>query len=166
MPTSALSPLELCLEAGDDRLAVGLVLLGLGVIAADNVAVFTDLDLFDPQLSFTALALENERNHRCRVIEHDVVDHAARAFAGPQNVFHAQLFERGDGIGADHAAIGDNAGACDAEARSQPIDHRQQDGHVSGVAGYHLGADRPALGINDQRQDHLRGFGWQGTAKR
>lgn len=54
-----------------------------GVIAVDDVAVFTDLDLFDPQLSFTALALENERNHRCRVLEHDVVDHAARAFAGP-----------------------------------------------------------------------------------
>lgn len=35
--------LELRLEAGDDRLAVGLVFLGLGVIAADDVAVFTDL---------------------------------------------------------------------------------------------------------------------------
>lgn len=60
---------------------------------------------------------------------------------------------------ADHAAIGDNAGARDAEARSQPINHRRQDGHVSGVVGHHLGADRPALGINNQRQDHLRQIG-------
>ncbi|WJI80944.1 MULTISPECIES: hypothetical protein [unclassified Mesorhizobium] len=43
--------LELCPEAGDDRLAVGLVLLGLGVIAADDVV----------KLKRNILALPKER---------------------------------------------------------------------------------------------------------
>jgi len=34
-------------------------------------------------------------------------------------------FERGDGVGADHAAIGDDAGLTDPKALAQALDHRQ-----------------------------------------
>lgn len=40
--------LQLGLEPVDDRLTVGLVLLGLGLGEADDLMVFSNLDLFDP----------------------------------------------------------------------------------------------------------------------
>lgn len=69
------------------------VLFGLGVIAADDVAVFTDLDLFDLQLvsprwrsrrSGTIGAASLSTTLWITLLER------SRA----QNVFHAQLFER------------------------------------------------------------------------
>src|SRR5215212_7561768 len=44
------APLQLLVEGGDDGLAVSGVLLGFGLVAADNVAPPLDLDLIDEEL--------------------------------------------------------------------------------------------------------------------
>src|SRR4051794_24746868 len=60
-----------------------------------------------------------------------------------------------DGGFRDHAAVGDDADAADAEASSQAVDHRQQHADIGGVAGPHLRADRSPLGVHHQAEDHL-----------
>ena len=84
--------LQLGLETVDDCLAVGLVLLRLGFVEIDDVAVIPDLDLFDPELCFPALPIEHKRHHRRGIIEHDVADRAAGALARTQDVFHVALY--------------------------------------------------------------------------
>src|SRR5215467_6534820 len=58
-------------------------------------------------------------------------------------------------LGADHAAVGDDADAADAKTSAQPVDDRQQGGDIGGVAGPQLAAQRPAVLIHDQPDDHL-----------
>ena len=77
------------------------------------------------------------------------------AFAHAQNVVDAARLQIGDGGRRDHAAVGNDADAADGEALAQSVDHRQQEGDVGGVAGEHLGADRPARAIDHHRQQHL-----------
>jgi hypothetical protein len=62
-------------------------------------------------------------------------------------------FEGGDGVGADHAAIGDDAGLEDAEALAQALDHRQQQRHVGGIARHQEGGDRP-VGVVEHDAEH------------
>ena len=38
---------------------------------------------------------------------------------------------------------------------AQPLHDRQQDGDIGGVTWHHLGADRAAIGIDDDGEDHL-----------
>jgi len=45
--------------------------------------------------------------------------------------------------------------AADAEPVAQPIDDGDQHGDVGGVARRHLGADRPAFGVDHHGEDHL-----------
>jgi hypothetical protein len=42
---------------------------------------------------------------------------------------------------------------------TQAIDDRNEHGHVGGVAGPHLRADRPALGVDHHAHDHLHQVG-------
>jgi hypothetical protein len=65
------------------------------------------------------------------------------------------LLQRGDGLGTDHAAVGDDADAADAKPRPQPVDHRQEGGDIGGITGPQLAAQRPAVLIHDQPDDHL-----------
>ncbi len=60
-----------------------------------------------------------------------------------------------DGGRRDHAAISHHADATDAEAASQALDHRQQGGHVRGVAGPEEGGDRPVLLVQHDAQHDL-----------
>src|SRR5271157_2899191 len=62
---------------------------------------------------------------------------------------------RSSALGADHAAVGDDADAADAKTRAQPVDDRHKGGHVGGIAGPQLAAQRPAVLIHDQPDDHL-----------
>jgi len=41
------------------------------------------------------------------------------------------------------------------KALAQTVDDRQQHNGISRVARQHLGANRPALTVDDDRQDHL-----------
>ena len=47
------------------------------------------------------------------------------------------MLQRGDGLGTDHAAVGDDADAADAKPRPQPVDHRQEGGDIGGITGVH-----------------------------
>ena len=69
------------------------------------------------------------------------------------------LLQRGNALGADHAAVGDDADAADAKTSAQSVDDRQQGGDIGGVAGPQLAAQRPAVLINDQPDDHLMEVG-------
>lgn len=51
--------------------------------------------------------------------------------------------------------VGDDAHPADAKALAQPVDHRQQHGDVGGVPRQHLGAERPAVAVEDDGQHHL-----------
>ena len=68
-------------------------------------------------------------------------------------------FERGDGLGADHAAISDDADAIEQEAFPQPRDHRYQGCHVGRIARPHLAADRSSGLVDDDAEDHLMQIG-------
>ena len=91
--------------------------------------------------------------------KHDIADDAAGTLSRTQDVFHPQFFKGGDRIGADHAAIGHDARAGDAEAGAQARDDGHEHLHVSRVARDHLGADRTPLGVDHHGQDHLGKLG-------
>jgi hypothetical protein len=57
--------------------------------------------------------------------------------------------------GADHAAISNDAKLLDIEALPHPFAYRHEGFDIGGVAGPHLAADRPALIVNDDTNDHL-----------
>ena len=77
------------------------------------------------------------------------------ALAHPEDIEQLARLEFGQRLGADHAAIGDDADLADGEAPAQPVDHRDQARHVGRVARPHLRAHRPSVAVDQHRQDHL-----------
>jgi hypothetical protein len=146
---------QLLAEPGDDRLALAAVALRLGLIAAQDVARRADLDFLDKERGLAARALDEQRRQGLLVFEDQTANDGAAALAGAENVFELALLQRRDRRGRDHAAVGNNAYPADVKALAQTVDHRQQHGRVRGVARQHLGADRPALTVDDDGQDHL-----------
>ena len=73
----------------------------------------------------------------------------------PRSIFEPAFLERRNGGGGDHAAVGNDADPTDVKALAQSVDDRQQHRGIGGVAGQHLGANRPAVAVDDDRQDHL-----------
>ena len=71
----------------------------------------------------------------------------------PEDVLDLLGFEGGDGVGADHAAIGDDTGFKDPEALAQTLDDRQQQRHVGGIAGHQEGGDWP-IGVIEHDAEH------------
>jgi hypothetical protein len=67
----------------------------------------------------------------------------------------ATRLQGGDGLGADHASVGDDADAADREAFAQPVDHRHQSGDIGGVARPHLRAYRTPVAVDQHCEDHL-----------
>src|SRR3954452_3421731 len=148
--------LQLLLERGDDRLAVGAVLLGLGLVATGDVAAGGDENLLGEELGLLPGGAGDQQRREGALVSQDHVAHqAVAALAGAEHIFQAAFFQAGDGGFRDHAAIGDDADAADAEASAQAVDHRQQHADIGGVAGPHLRADRSALGVHDEAEDHL-----------
>jgi len=86
-------------------------------------------------------------------------DFDAALFAHAENILDPVGFQRGDGLGADHAAIGNDADAIEQEAFPQPGDHRNQRGDVGGIARPHLAANRPAVLVDDDADHHLMQIG-------
>ncbi len=70
----------------------------------------------------------------------------------PASVWLLQLLDR---LLADHASVGHDADFADTEPLAQAIHHRNQRGHVSGVAGPELTANRPSLTVEHHPDDHL-----------
>jgi hypothetical protein len=78
---------KLARKAGEDRLTVGAVFLGLRLVAAHDVAASLYLDLFDEQLRLAGLALDEERHERVVIVEHDLTRDGVGALARAENVF-------------------------------------------------------------------------------
>ena len=58
-------------ERSHDRFAIAAVVLGLLLVAADDVADALDLDLLDEKLGLSRLALDEQGDERIVVLEHD-----------------------------------------------------------------------------------------------
>jgi hypothetical protein len=142
-------------EPGDDGLPLVALALRLGRVAAKDVARCTDFDLLDEELGLVPRALDEQRRQGLFVFQDQAADNSAAAFASAENVFELALFKRRNGGSRDHAAVGHDAHPADMKALAQTVDHRQQHSGIGSVAGQHLGADRPALAVDDDRQDHL-----------
>jgi hypothetical protein len=67
-------------------------------------------------------------------------------------VLPLQVFEV---LGADHAAVGDDAKLLDIEAMPHVLAYRHERFDIGGIAGPHLATDRPALIVNEHSHDHL-----------
>ena len=147
------------IEGGDDRFTVLAVFLGLRLVSADDVALALDLHLFGKQLRLAPLPLDQERHEWAFVGEHDLPHQRVATLAGAENVVELALFEPGDRLGRDHTPVGHDTDAANAEALPQPVDHRQQHGHVGRIARPHLGADGRARSVDHETEDHLLEIG-------
>jgi hypothetical protein len=146
-------------------LALGLVVLRLGLVAADDVAAAPRLaigadagshHLLDQKIGAAAAGHlgDRERHIGCRIGDH-AADFLGRALAHAEDVVDVAGLEFGKGGGADHAAVGDDADASDQEAGLEPLDHRQQGGNVGGIAGPQLGTNGPPAAVDDDREHDL-----------
>ena len=168
-------------QSGEGRCARGGIVARFGLIITDNVAATPRVALTRPDLANHLFDLKVERAAaigfgNCQRDERGLVgqhggDLDAALFAHAQNILDLVGFECGDGLGADHAAIGDDADPIEQEALAQPGDYRYQGCHVGGIARPHLAADRSPGFINDDAEDHLmqirpRVFGMTVAAER
>ena len=144
---------ELALETGDDFGARRGVLFGFLLVAADDVAPPGDRRLPDRQFGLAFLAGNDERHGEAIILDDPGAHLAAGAFAHAEDVLDLLGFEGGDGIGTDHAAIGNDASIEDPKALAQPFDYWQQQRHVGRVAGHHKGRDRP-VGVVKHDAEH------------
>src|SRR5271169_4326049 len=157
---------ELGAQPVEDRSTLLGIAASLGEIATDDVPSAADFYLLGLEFSEVARRPRHDQRNKGRLIINDGTAHLgtaalahptgqARGLKAHEDVFELAFLQGSNGRGADHTAVGDNADAADAKTRAQPVDHRQQGGHVGGVAGPQLGAQRPAVLIHDQPDDHL-----------
>jgi hypothetical protein len=146
---------QLLAEPGDDGLSFAAVAFRFGLVATHNVARRAKLDLLDEELGLASCTFDQQRRQRLFVLENEAADDGAAALAATENVFELALLQRRDRRGRDHAAVGDNTDPADMEALAQTVDDRQPNRHIGGVAGQHLGANRPPFAVDDDGQDHL-----------
>jgi hypothetical protein len=147
------------LQSGNHGFPGSGVLARLFLVAADNIASAVDEHLFDRQRR-RALDLGGCREDVMITAgsgEHRLAYFLDPPHPGSENIGNAIVltFKYGDGVGADHAAIGNDAEALDAEPPAQPIDHRHQALHIGSVAGPQFAADRPATVIENGADHHL-----------
>jgi hypothetical protein len=142
-----------CVEDGTALLGVAP---GLGEIAANDVASIADLELLGLELGGNAGSARHDQWDEARLIVNDGAAYLrSAALAHAEDVFELAFLQGSNGLGADHVAVGDNTDVADAKPRAQPVDDRQEVGHVGGTAGPQLGAQRPSVLIHDQSDDHL-----------
>ena len=152
-------------ERGQDGLARGGILLGFGLVEADDVAsaprfavgvAVGAVHLLDEQIGGAAPGrFENAQRHIRGGVGDDAADLFGAALAHPDDVVDIAGLQLGQMGLTDHAAISDDADARDHETVLQALDDRQQRGHIGGVARPQLGTDRPTVGVDHHRQDHL-----------
>src|SRR5271169_2720931 len=157
---------ELGAQPVEDRSTLLGIAASLGEIATDDVPSAADFYLLGLEFREVARRPRHDQRNKGRLIINDGTAHLgtaalahptgqARGLKAHEDVFELAFLQGRNGRGADHTAVGDNADAADAKTRAQPVDHRQQGGHLGGVAGPQLGAQRPAVLIHDQPDDHL-----------
>ena len=126
---------------------------------ADDIARPAQRDRLGTVLGVSAALVDHQRHERRGIAEHDLAHQLVAAFAHAEDVEQAARLQCGDGLGADHAAVGDNADTANGEALAQPIDHRHQGGHIGGVAWPHLRAHRASIAVDQHGEDHLTQIG-------
>src|SRR5450830_1224250 len=147
--------LQLPFEGCENRGAVGGVLLGLLVIAADDVAPPGERHCLRLVVDALATSGDGEGHEGARIVEYQFAHQLVGALAHAENVKKFPRFEFRDGLGADHAAVGDDADATDGKAPTQPVHHRNEATRVRRVAGPHLRAHRSAVAVQEHGEDHL-----------
>src|SRR5262249_39236910 len=75
---------ELFAEPGDDRLPLGALAFRLDLVAAQDVAGRTELDLLDEELGLAPRAIDEQRRQGLLVLEHKTADDGAAALAAPR----------------------------------------------------------------------------------
>ena len=100
-----------------------------------------------------------EGNERGGIVKNQLAHQLVGPLPRPQDVEELASFQFGDRLGADHAAVGDDADARDAEAALQAIDRGNEDADVGGVSRPHLRADGAAVAVEENGQDHLAEVG-------
>ena len=156
LPTRTLVAfLQLPLERGQDRGPGGGVLLHLFVIATDDVAPSGESDGLGLVIDILAPLCNGERDEGSGVVEHEFAHEFVGALPNAENVEKPARLEFGDCFRADHAAIRDDADPADGKALAQPVDDGDKAARIGGVAGPHLCANRPAVAIEQHREDHL-----------
>ena len=100
------------------------------MIATDNVALTTQHHRLGFVLDLLAALGHGQRNERVRIVEHQLTNDGVGALTGAEDIKQVPRRELSHGLGADHAAVGDDADAADREAPTQPLDHRHQRLHV------------------------------------
>src|SRR5271166_3304786 len=76
-------------------------------------------------------------------------------FTHAEDIVDALRLKTGDGGGADHAAIGNDAGPGDTEPRAQTLDDRQQRSDIGGIAGPEERGDRTIVSVEHDAQHNL-----------
>lgn len=154
LATSALSPwASLRSRPATSSARAAASFSGFFVVAADDIAPPGNCRFADRQFGLAPLAWDDERYGETVILDHLGAHLAAGAFAHAEDVVDLLGFEGGDGVGADHAAVGDNASLGDPKALAQPPDDRQEQGHVGGIAGQQERGDRP-VGIIEHDAEH------------
>jgi hypothetical protein len=148
-----------------DGRALGGILLGFGLVEADDIAAVPGFavgtlaradDLLDQQIGgATPSRFGDAKRHIRGRIGDDAADLLGGAFAHADNLVDVAVLHIGQCGLADPAAIRDNADAGDQESLSEAVDYRQKGSHIGGVARPQLGADRPAVGVDHHCQYHL-----------
>ena len=103
--------------------------------------------------------LGNCQRYERRFVGQHGGDLDAALFAHAENILNPVGFQRGDGLGADHAAIGNDADAIEQEALAQPGNDWYQCRDIGRVPRPHLAADRPAGLVDDDADYHLMQIG-------
>ena len=80
---------ELFAEPGDDRLPHVALAFRLGLVAAQDVARRTKLDLLDEELGFAARTIDEQRRQGLLVLEHKTADDGGAALAGAREYIPA-----------------------------------------------------------------------------
>ena len=142
-------------QGGEDGGPVGGVLGRLVLVAADDVAAVLDADLLDLERRRARRSPGADLAVATGARQHLVADLPLGTHPCPEDVAPALGLEPGDRLLADHAAIGHQGHPADAEALRQPLGHRHEPRHVGGVARQELTAQRHALLVEDDADDHL-----------
>src|ERR1700736_3345551 len=118
-------------EVGAMPVEDGTALLGIaphfGAIATEDVPSVADFDLLGLELGELARNPRHDQRDKGRlIINHGAAHFGTAALAHAEDVFELAFLQRGNALGADHAAVGDDADAADAKTSAQPVDDRQQ----------------------------------------
>ena len=146
--------LQLPFERGQDGGPGGGVLLHLVTIATDDVAPPGQRHGLGLVFDVLRPLGQNQRNEGAGMVEHEFAHEFIGALAHAQDVEKSARLEFGDGFGADHAAIGDDANPANRKTLAQPIDDGDQTARIGGVSG-RISVHRPAVAVEQHRQDHL-----------